>query len=53
MCHLLNLCVKSAVKAFPIKIDEILVNIYYHFHHSVKSILKDCADFVKVNLDRF
>ena len=52
VCHLVNLCVKSAVKALPIVVDEILVDMYHHFPHSVKSIasLKDCADFVKLNL---
>ena len=36
ICHLITLCVKAAIKSLPIKIDEILVDIYYHFHHSVK-----------------
>ena len=35
VCHLVNLFVKSAVKALPIIIDEILVDIYWHSHHSV------------------
>ncbi len=50
ICHVVSLCVKSAVKALPIKIDEILVDIYYHFHNSVKSIasLKEYAEFCDV-----
>ena len=50
VCHLVSLCVKSAVKSLPIKADEIFVDIYYHFHNSVKSIasLKDYAEFCDV-----
>ncbi len=46
ICHLVTLCVKAAIKCLPIKVDEILVDIYYHFHHSMKSIvsLTDYAD---------
>ena len=46
-CHLVSLSVKSATKTLPIKVDEFLIDIYYHFHHSVKRIesLKDFADF--------
>ena len=53
-CHVLNLCVKSAVKALPFKVEELLVNIYYHFHHSVKRIeaLKEYADFCSVEFKR-
>ena len=35
ICHLVNLCVKSAVKSLPVKVDEILVDIFYHFYHNV------------------
>ena len=47
MCHSLNLCVKSAVKSLPLKVDDLLVDIFYHFHHSVKwvSSLQEYADF--------
>ena len=49
ICHV-SLCVKSAVKALPVKVDEILVDIYYHFHNSVKSIAspKKYAEFCDV-----
>ena len=36
ICHLANLCVHHAVKPQPIKIDDMLVDIYYHFQHSAK-----------------
>ena len=29
ICHLVNLCVKAAVKCLPLKVDEILVDIYF------------------------
>ena len=38
ICHVVDLCVKSAVKALPIKVDDLLVDIYYHFHHSIKRV---------------
>ena len=49
-CHVLNLCVKAAVKVLPLKVDELLVDIFYHFHHSVKRVasLQEYADFCNV-----
>ena len=38
ICHVVSLCVKPAVKILPIKVDEMLVDIYYHFRNSVKTI---------------
>ena len=31
VCHLVSLCVKTATKQLPLKVDELLVDIYYHF----------------------
>ena len=47
ICHSLNLCVQSAVITLPLKINELLVDIFYHFRHSVKrvSLLQEYADF--------
>ena len=47
ICHLANLCVMSAVKVIPVKVDEFLVDIFYHFHNSLKSreSLKEYAEF--------
>ena len=28
ICHLMSLCVKAAVKALPLKVDEVLVDIF-------------------------
>lgn len=49
ICHLVS-SVKSAVKTLPLKVDELLVDIFYHFHHSVKRVLSlhDYADFCDV-----
>jgi hypothetical protein len=47
ICHVVSLCVKSAVKVLPIKVDEILVDIYYHFRNSIAS-LAEYAEFCDV-----
>lgn len=39
ICHLVNLCVKSAVKSLPFKVDDLLIDIYYHFRNSVKRVI--------------
>lgn len=36
ICHLANLCCQAGMKVINVPIDEILVDIYYHFHHSAK-----------------
>ena len=38
ICHLLNLCVKSAIKSLPLKVDDLMVDVFYHFRNSVKRI---------------
>ena len=38
ICHLLNLCVKSAIKTLPLKVDDLMVDVFYHFKHSVKHV---------------
>ena len=42
--------VKSAVKILPLKIDEILVDVFYYVHNSTKSVstLQEYADFCDV-----
>ena len=51
ICQLVSLCVKSAVKALLLKIDDLLVDIYYHFRNSVNRIvsLKEFAEFCCVD----
>ena len=50
ICHLISLCVKAAVKALPLKVDEALVHIFYHFRNSVKrmSSLHEYAQFCSI-----
>lgn len=38
ICHVVDLCVKSAAKELPMKVDDLLVDMYYLFHHSVKHV---------------
>ena len=47
ICHLANLCAKAAVKVIPLKVDDFLVDIFYHFCYSVKRVmsLKEYADY--------
>ena len=47
ICHLLNLCVKSAIKTLPLKVEDLMVDIFYHFKHSVKRVaaLQEYASF--------
>ena len=47
ICHDVSLCVKSAMKVLSLKIEAILVDIYYHCYYSVKNIpsLKEYAQF--------
>ena len=33
ICHLANLATAAGVKKIPYPIDELLVDIFYHFHH--------------------
>ena len=39
ICHLVNPCVKSAMKIPLLKIDDLLVDMYYYFHTSVKKLV--------------
>ena len=50
ICHVVNLCAKAAMKVLPLKVDDFLVDIFYHFHHSVKRItsLHEYADFCAI-----
>ena len=54
ICHVVNLCVKTAIIILPLKVNELLVDINYHFHHSVKRVtaLKEYADFCCVEFKK-
>ena len=47
ICHLVSSCVKSAVKPLPLKVDDLLVDTYYHFRNSVNRIVswREVAEF--------
>ena len=36
LCHLAALCAVAALKKLPVSLDELLIDIYYHFKHSAK-----------------
>ena len=36
ICHLADLTVKAGMQALPVNVDQLFVDIYYHFHHSSK-----------------
>ena len=36
LCHLGALCAAAALKKLPVSLDELLIDIYYHFKHSSK-----------------
>ena len=50
VCELVSFCVRTATKQLPLKVDELLVDIYYHFRYSVKRIalLQEYADFCRI-----
>lgn len=47
ICHLANLCAGHAVKQLPVPVNDLLVDIFYHFKHSSlrKETLKEFQDF--------
>ena len=36
LCHLAALCASAALKKLPVSIDNLLIDIFYHFKHSAK-----------------
>ena len=54
ICHLDSLCVKDGVKALQFKVDDLLVDIFYFFHHSSKRIqeFKAFQEFTELDEDR-
>ena len=36
LCHLANLCSAAALKTLPISIDNLLIDVFYHFKYSAK-----------------
>ena len=48
ICHLSALCTAAGLKKLSLSLDDLLIDIFYHFKHSSKR----CAEFSKV-LDDF
>ena len=38
ICHLAALCAAAGLKALPVSIDNLLIDIFYHFKHSSKRV---------------
>ena len=36
ICHLANLCCVYSVKQLPMPVEELLIDVYFHFNHSTK-----------------
>ena len=36
ICHLADLTIKAGMKALPVNIDQLFIDIFYHFYHSSK-----------------
>ena len=36
VCHLANLCTKDGIKALSLPVEELLIDVYFHFNHSTK-----------------
>ncbi|XP_033744260.1 zinc finger BED domain-containing protein 5-like [Pecten maximus] len=51
ICHLANLCTVAAVKSLPLPVEDLLIYVYYHFHHSAKrkEQYKEFMDFLDVD----
>lgn len=33
VCHLANLCAQAGIKALPLPVEDLLVDVYFHFYH--------------------
>ena len=38
MCHLATLCAAAGLKKLPVSIDDLLIDVFYHFKHSSKKM---------------
>ncbi|KAI0212984.1 hypothetical protein LSAT2_002036, partial [Lamellibrachia satsuma] len=36
ICHLANLCCVQVIKQLPLPVEEVLIDVYFNFNHSVK-----------------
>ena len=47
LCHLAALCASVAMKKLPFSVDNLLIDIFYHFKHSAKQ----CHEFSEIQAD--
>ena len=47
LCHLAALCAVAALKKLPVSLDELLIDIYYHFKHSAKR----CSEYAEIQAE--
>ena len=42
ICHLADLTVKAGLKVLPVDIDQLFIDVFYHFFHSSKRKQEPC-----------
>ena len=42
ICHLADLTVKAGLKALPVDIDQLFIDVFYYFYHSSKKKQEFC-----------
>ena len=40
VCHLANLCAVAGIKALEMPVEDLLIDIYYHFNHRLVIVMK-------------
>ena len=48
ICHLENLCVVDACKKLVIPVDELLIDVFYHFHNRHNLYATGCILVIKI-----
>jgi len=38
VCHLANLCTVAGIKALPVPVEDILVEVFYYFQHRLLNL---------------
>ena len=50
ICHLASLCAGAGISALSTPVDDLLVDIYYHFEHRLKTNKKCITFFQAMNV---
>jgi len=48
ICHLASLSCVCAVKQLPMLVEELMINVYFHFNHSAKEEYREFLEFCDV-----